>query len=381
MEMQTEAISDVTWSMECVMHGNKTRVTVKTFLPWSNPANVINRNTYLLVEEFLFCVFNPLLFVIGVPTNILNLIVFYRQGLRHRMMFCLFSLAVVDMLYVALCFLIGSFCFVGHVSPEHELWWKWYVRKYSQGVCNALMYSSGCLSMIIAVERCACVWLPAKVPTLVTTKTMAAIVVVTFLLLQLVCLVDPLQLDVTVISDPCTGDKVLTLAFSQLYEDHNLVFDIVQGLGLTTISVLTFIVVSMATAGTVVGLNKVIRWRQTHGVVSTMDEHQRAVGRMLVVLSSVYIITASPNILLILACLLVEDLSYEGRFVNIFEASFCACRVLSVVNSSANFFVYLSRSARFRQELRSLVTNKGSICPQVNNKPRKHGEVHPRPVP
>ena len=83
------------------------------FLPWNNPYNIISIRTFLSFENVVLCGVNWILFSIGVPTNLLNCLVFYRQGLRDRMNLCLFSLALVDMLFIGFFFLVGSYCLVG----------------------------------------------------------------------------------------------------------------------------------------------------------------------------------------------------------------------------------------------------------------------------
>lgn len=50
------------------------------FVPWDNPDNVITFETFAAVEDILICYFNPLVFCIGITTNVLNCVVFSRQG-------------------------------------------------------------------------------------------------------------------------------------------------------------------------------------------------------------------------------------------------------------------------------------------------------------
>ena len=85
------------------------------YLPWDNPDNIISYETYLLMERGLFCYAIPTLFFVGVPANLLNCVVFYRQGLRDRMNLCLFCLALVDMLFVALFFTMSSYLSLIHI--------------------------------------------------------------------------------------------------------------------------------------------------------------------------------------------------------------------------------------------------------------------------
>ena len=45
--------------------------------------------------------FLPILFLIGGPANVINMAVFYKQGLKERINVCLFALSLADGLYLA----------------------------------------------------------------------------------------------------------------------------------------------------------------------------------------------------------------------------------------------------------------------------------------
>ena len=51
-----------------------------SFVPWDNPDNVITYETYTTIEDIINCYFNPIIFCISVPANVLNCVVFLRQG-------------------------------------------------------------------------------------------------------------------------------------------------------------------------------------------------------------------------------------------------------------------------------------------------------------
>ena len=70
------------------------------FLPWDNPTNVISAETEDLVRRLKDAVVLPILFLIGGPANVLNMAVFYKQGLKERINVCLFALSLADFLYL-----------------------------------------------------------------------------------------------------------------------------------------------------------------------------------------------------------------------------------------------------------------------------------------
>ena len=51
-----------------------------SFVPWDNPDNVISYETFVTIDNSFFCYFNPIIFFIGVPANVLSGVVFFRHG-------------------------------------------------------------------------------------------------------------------------------------------------------------------------------------------------------------------------------------------------------------------------------------------------------------
>lgn len=129
---------------------------------------------------------------------------------------------------------------------------------------------------------------------------------------------------------------------------------------MTVIPFFTFAVVVVATALTVIQLRRAIVWRRSSASASTsasaagITRKERGLVTMLVTVNCVFIITASPNIALGLTRSLVYDFWLTRRYANIFLAAHGWLLGLGVLNSSINFFVYVFRSSRFRQELRGL---------------------------
>ena len=332
------------------------------YLPWDNPDNIISYETYLLMERGLFCYAIPTLFLVGVPANLLNCVVFYRQGLRDRMNLCLFCLALVDMLFVALFFTMSSYCVVAdYVDAEIAGWWKMMTRKYVTGLYRGFLFSSGCLTMIISVERCLCVFLPMKAVTLMKTRTMAALIAATILTLQSLCLLYPLKLEVVEYRNArgTNNTAIFVIQFTQLYADNPALHILENVILMTVIPFFTFAVVVVATALTVIQLRRATVWRSSASVSTSANaagitRKERGLVTMLVTVNCVFIITASPNIALGLTRSLVYDFWLTRRYANIYMAAHGWLLGLGVLNSSINFFVYVVRSSRFRQELRGL---------------------------
>ena len=81
-----------------------------------------------------------------------------------------------------------------------------------------------------------------------------------------------------------------------------------------------------------------------------------ALARMLVIVSTIFIVTSSPIVILSITQSIVGDFFINHRYNNIFLLCHTLLLELGMINSSGvNFFVYATRSSRFRQELARFV--------------------------
>lgn len=87
---------------------------------------------------------------------------------------------------------------------------------------------------------------------------------------------------------------------------------------------------------------------------SSFLKGQAVLMRMLVAVSSVYILCATPTIILALVRFAVPEFRSDGRYSNLFLAAHGVFFLPFILNSSVNFFVYTTMSSRFRHELQTL---------------------------
>lgn len=143
----------------------------------------VDNEVLRLVEAVCYSGLIPLLCVISVPANVLNCLVFWRQGLQERMNLCLLCLALVDSLYAGCSFALYSVnVFIRFhdeiVSEEYSA--KIFV--YLRGAIYGFRTTSQCITMVIAVERCLCVVYPLQAARLLKTRTMGTIMLCFFIL-------------------------------------------------------------------------------------------------------------------------------------------------------------------------------------------------------
>ena len=107
---------------------------VNSFVPWNNPDNVITYETSTTIGNIFVCYFNPIIFFIGVPANVINCVVFFRQGScscfpssfapdQHHSRFPLLFVVIIMLISVLLCFPLFSFMMTDRsdVQTKHAL--------------------------------------------------------------------------------------------------------------------------------------------------------------------------------------------------------------------------------------------------------------------
>ena len=94
--------NNITYTPDAILKGCKI-LKFDGFFPWDNPDNLASLEVEAFAERLKGAILLPLLFLIGGPANVINMAVFYKQGLRERINLCLFALSLADELYLLQC--------------------------------------------------------------------------------------------------------------------------------------------------------------------------------------------------------------------------------------------------------------------------------------
>ena len=190
------------------------------FLPWDNPGNIVTaeeENIARRVKENLAAVF----FLIGWAANVINMAVFYKQGLKERVNLCLFALSLADGMYlIQTIFISGEQLHLQFTTKE------WFGPMMRFMVNNNLIgfmgfsFVSQVLSAIIASERCLCVVCPLRFQTLLQTRTMAVIIAGVYLVVVGPYFVVTLRYRIACVSDLSSGTVIYTPVPGKLYRSH-----------------------------------------------------------------------------------------------------------------------------------------------------------------
>ncbi|XP_025077857.1 putative G-protein coupled receptor F59B2.13 [Pomacea canaliculata] len=327
--------------------------------------DIMSDQTEYWMTMVISAVLIPVFTVLGLPGNVLNAAVFYRQGLRERINVCLFSHAVVDIIVVVVLFLsYGEHVYRQLVAPSFVM------LTYLPGLTGSV-WASQFLSAVIASERCFCVVSPFHAKRLLKTSTMAAIIVVCCLLLiGGMCAVAGPKHTTACRIDLTTNITEEIVYVTPYYLRNKFILDIVDVFVYAAALPGVFLVVIIVTTCiTAIKLRAALVWRRSTTFKPTakspqtmkddlegkMARKEVGVTLMLLATSMSFIVCITPNFVFQVATILVPDLSYSGRYYNLTSALWNLVSFFRVVNSSVNFFVYFKMGSKFRETVRLIL--------------------------
>ncbi|KAL8595112.1 hypothetical protein ACOMHN_019150 [Nucella lapillus] len=334
----------------CRILDNNTRI------PWNHPGNLVSWQT----EELFYKIFSgfliPLFFIFGIPANVLTMVVFYKQGLKERINFCLFFLALIDLLHLTAVFIL-----------EVEHMGSWFTGEMRNGdiyrfmVNNNLLgfagfgYGSMLLAAIISTERCVCVLFPFTAKRCIPTKIFAIVVVFAVLAASLMRFVISAQNRAACFYEVNIQRRTWQHEVAgDYFSKHKTMIKFLTGVFYGfIISVGCPALVLITTIITAVKLRQIVRWRsQTSSGMSSPKEI--GVTKMLICLSIEFVILSSPLISITVTRLFpsVLTLSYHLNLYRILNNS---CKVSFYISSSVNFAVYYMTGTKYRETLHALL--------------------------
>ena len=333
---------------DCVILG------VNATVPWDNPRNLISQETEHLIDRLKVVVFVPILYLVGTPANLVNMVVFFKQGLKSRINMCLFSLALVDLLYLNIMFVFYSErIFTG--GEKHRPFYRYIVNNNVMGLIG---FANGpaLLAAIISTERCFCVLFPLRAQRCIPTKVLAIVIVVSVSLLGFLTFVVTAQYRVTCFYEMRTERQSWQPTFTDYHFQNKAMLKALDGVFYGVfISVGCPVIVFITVTITVVKLQLTLRWRSQTSSSNVCNAKEIAVTKMLIALSIENFVISIPSIVLRVTPVFQPQINPFGHFANSFKALYGLTALFLYVNSSVNFFVYYFTSTKYKETLYDLL--------------------------
>ncbi|KAL8616337.1 hypothetical protein ACOMHN_056280 [Nucella lapillus] len=258
------------------------------FIPWDNEENLVSKEVENIFKLSIYGIAVPLLFVVSFVTNMINMVVFYKHGLKERINACLFTLSLVDLLSVSITYAYSCdivYMFVIGKGGELGSAAQFFIRNRLMGLWG-LVTSSHMVYAVIAVERCLCIARPLLVKSFMSTRTtVAALLTMILTITGVHMFLAGVRYTVKCVFD--VEDRSITYASypSDFYYRHQFIMDLmysfISGLFLPG---LAFLSVTVCTVVTAVKLKKLSRWRESVSSASgSVQSRDLAITRVIIV--------------------------------------------------------------------------------------------------
>ena len=343
------------------------------FLPWDNPDNIVSAEVEDMTRRLKDRVFLPLLLLIGGPANVINMAVFYRQGLRERVNLCLFALSLADGFFlVQAMFLYGADQLVLPFDTKER--YGPVTRFLADNKLVGLFgfgWVSDILTAIIASERCLCVLMPLRFQTLLQTKSMAVIIVGVYVVVIGLYLFVASRYRVVCVFDPFSDTVMYRSGTTDFYQQHKKLFLYLDSFVFgAAIPVVVILVVTTTTIITAVKIRQAALWRAGTSSASSSSNNNSsttpplispkeiALTKMLIANSVLFIACVLPIALLRIPWLILPEMDIGRRNHNFYLLSQWIKELLSYFNSTFNIFVFYAMGSRYRQTFWELFGRK-----------------------
>ncbi|KAK0048868.1 P2Y purinoceptor 2 [Biomphalaria pfeifferi] len=291
-------------------------------------------------------------------SNIVNITVFVKQGLKERVNFTLFCLSCSDFMGA---FFVTSMTpgFAGDVhilsstveSSSYVIYLSWYR--------TAFVDLSTALTVFIAIERCSCVTRPLHFNSSFVAIHGQSIVVAIILFMVANYLPLLSTFDFTTLSNSDTNASLVITVYSKLNIAVQQYNDFVFGISLTAICQIVIFVCAILMYK---GLQKSSKVRNVSNmkvrknVVGSngLSNKERRVVKMILVLASLYMVAALPQIVFCWARVLIPELP-QNKIGNLHMLLGAIIYYTAATYGAFSIFIYFNFSSSYRAVLRQFL--------------------------
>lgn len=283
--------------------------------------------------------------IFGTVANIINITVFYSQGLNTTINVSFFSLAVSDLACVLLqqwhiLITLCQFTELPIVYTDFQYATAlWPHETFTRVTCS--------ITVFITLERCLCITFPLTIKKLITLGRTSAIIIsiYTVTLLSWVPLYKSSYIEWRLF--PERNQTLLGLIFI----DHEHIFTAINFTN-AFFGVLSVSVVVLLTVILIWQLKAKSKWRTSANVQQknsdSLSNRDRTTVLMVVLIAIILIVCYTPSVILCVVTFCNPQFSIGGKYFSIYQVLWSTANVLENINSSVNIFLYFKMSSKYR---------------------------------
>ncbi|XP_059169625.1 type-1 angiotensin II receptor-like [Physella acuta] len=291
----------------------------------------------------------------GIASNIVNVVIFFKQGLKTTMNISFFGLAISD-----LCSLVTLMWFSICMNPLFENSNIPFISRefqYLTGGWPSFVFAriTSFITSFITAERCLCITSPLKVKHIITPRRTILTLIFIYIIIIICSLPEYISSYIGWKFHPPRNQTMLGLVFASNRKE-------IEGLGFivnAVLGALSYILVIIFTTTLVFKLKHEARWRSrktclAHDNQSSFIHREKRAMNMVLLIAVLSIFCSTPGIILSCLAFVEEEFSILGHHSNVFHAAWSVGFLFIAINSSVNSIFYYNMSSKYKKSFLEL---------------------------
>lgn len=333
-----------------------TQIECKPGPKQASSAIIITNGQHYTITLINYAFLCSIVSTLGIFANVINLIVFFRQGLNTTINISFFSLAISDLF--SLVFQQISNLYINPLFVALDLPIVYSEVQFMTARLVRVLFTrvTFFITVYITAERCLCIAFPLHIKQIITPKRTAVTLVLIFVLTSVTFLP---SFSTTYLGRKFHAARNKTLLGLVFRKYKNIV--IATSYFIQAISgLLAFLAIAVLTLILVHKLRQKSEWRKTvniqPGKSESMSQRDRGTVKMVVLIAGILILCYTPSVVLCLTTFLEPEFTEGGRYYNMYSSLWSIAMVMENINSSVNIFFYLKMSSKYRHTCKELFT-------------------------
>ncbi|CAG5134073.1 unnamed protein product [Candidula unifasciata] len=293
------------------------------------------------------CIIGHSVTIIGLVVNVLNIIVFIRQGLQDSVTISLLGLSVSDLGSLFFSF-FANLCWTPPIPMMDLPFYPLQLMYFLVWTHVVFTRVTTGITAWITFERCLCIVVPLKIKSIITPRRTVTFIGVLYVIMFASAVPVFYSTRAVWIFDPRRNKSRLGIMKITSKIDINTIAYWINNV----IPTIFFVFITICTVILVKALNKHGKWKQqsvsseAHAVISSRDAK---VVKLVTIISIVFIACYAPGTVYFILALVNPQTTYAGKQRNLVLVIYSILLVLESVNAATNFFIYITMSSKFKR--------------------------------
>uniref|UniRef100_A0A2C9KPV5 G-protein coupled receptors family 1 profile domain-containing protein n=1 Tax=Biomphalaria glabrata TaxID=6526 RepID=A0A2C9KPV5_BIOGL len=296
------------------------------------------------IEVFIcYVIVSPIITIAGIVTNVINIVVYSKHGVRESINVTFLTLAITDLAGLVCCVWYGI-SVNPLLSSRTDLSFNSVEVTYLTGAYPRILFTKmTCwITVYVSLERCYCIVVPLHVKTMIrprrTAWTLAGLYAVGIITSFPVFYSGSLFLEWK--TDPLSNRTVLGMGMSEYYAEVATV----SVVSVASLFLTSFVIIILTTVVLTAVLNKKSKWRQRSGNYGKnrskyIGNRDITLSKTIVLLSSVLIVSYLPYTVNCLLMAVLDGFDLYGKYNNLFIVMWSISWLFETLNSTSSIFL------------------------------------------